>query len=213
MTSNRSSASPASGKKPGARAPLILASASPRRSALLRERGYAFHVAVPPFDEPDSLNPDLSPAQLAEALSYFKAKSVAALQTEGWVLGGDTVVALNRRIFGKPADRDDARAILTALAGTTHHVLTGVALVEVGTERRTVSHDVTAVTMRELTGNELEAYLDTNAWEGKAGAYGIQDHGDAFVTELEGSFTNVVGFPMELVTKMLGECGIEPAAP
>ncbi len=212
MHNDRSSASPITDKGAGKQPPLILASASPRRSSLLREQGYAFCVVPPPFDEPDSLNPNLSPAQLAEALSYFKAKSVAALRSDGWVLGGDTVVALNRRIFGKPGDRGDARSILSALAGTTHHVLTGVALVEVGTERRAVRHDTTAVTMRDLTEEELEAYLDTNAWEGKAGAYGIQDYGDAFVTEIEGSFTNVVGFPMELVTRMLGDWGIEPTS-
>jgi len=201
--------------KPGIEAgpSLVLASASPRRAALLREYGYAFDVVPPPLDEPQSLKPGLSPAQLAEALSYFKARSVAELRPASWVLGGDTVVALDRRIFGKPVDRDDAREILLAVSGTTHHVITGVALIEPGGGRRTVGHDETAVTMRRLADEELEAYLDTGAWKGKAGAYGIQDHGDAFVTNLVGSFTNVVGFPMELVTRMLRERGIAPVTP
>ena len=115
----------------------------------------------------------------------------------------DTIAALDGCVFGKPADRADAKHILNRLAGTTHEVITGVTLLDAVTGTRQIEHDVTRVTMKALSDDEIEAYLDTGAWEGKAGAYGIQDKGDAFVTRIEGSFSNVVGFPMELISAML----------
>lgn len=183
--------------------PLILASASPRRAALLHEYGYVFDVIEPPLEEPHSINRLLSPAQQAEALSYFKASCVAGPLERGLVLAGDTVAAIGQDLFGKPADREDARRILRRLAGTTHHVITGVTLLDAATSERRIEHATTAITMKPLSPEEVESYLATGAWMGKAGAYGIQDHGDAFVTKWEGSFSNVVGMPMELVTEML----------
>lgn len=189
------------------RAELILASQSPRRAELLRELGYEFRIVEPPLQEPERLPGDPSPAQLAEALAFFKARTVAEGLDRGVVLGGDTVVTMNGRLFGKPADRDDARRILTSLAGTTHDVITGVALFDVSNEARLIQHDRTAVIMKPLSEGEVEEYLDTDAWIGKAGAYGIQDRGDAFVLRIEGSFTNVVGLPVELVMRMLEAWG------
>ena len=182
---------------------LILASASPRRPALLREYGYTFEVIEPRLHEPDELAGNPTPEAQAEALSYFKARSAADVVNEGIILAADTVVALEDCQFGKPADRDDARRILQALTGTTHTVITGVTLLDAATGERLIQHDSTAVTMKPMTEAEMERYLDTGAWEGKAGAYGIQDRGDAFVERTEGSFTNVVGLPMELVSAML----------
>ncbi len=172
--------------------------------------GYDATVIVPPVDEPDQLGEGLSPAQLAEALAWFKAKSVAATLGSGVVIGGDTVVALGDQLFGKPTDRVDAGRIINTLAGTAHDVISAVALINAGTGDRLIRHDVTTVIMRPIPAEEVEAYLDTGAWAGKAGAYGIQDHGDAFVERIEGSFTNVVGFPMELVCDMLAQWGIKP---
>jgi septum formation protein len=120
---------------------------------------------------------------------------------DGSVLGGDTLVAaLDGRVFGKPVDRDDARRIISALAGTKHEVITGVTLVDVQRRIRMIHHAVTLVTMKPLAEAEIETYLDSDEWVGKAGAYGIQD----YVVGIDGSFTNVVGFPMELITEMLG---------
>lgn len=206
-------------KKPKEPARLILASASPRRAALMRERGYEFEVLVPPLDEPTANwqsakmpTRNAAPKRFAEALSYFKARSVASEVQRGLILAGDTVVALGGQLFGKPVDRDDARAILSAITGTTHEVITGVTLLDAASAdwhsasgRRMIRHDLTAVTMRAMSEREMEEYLDSGAWEGKAGAYGIQDRGDAFVTRIEGSFTNVVGLPMELLAEMLAE--------
>jgi septum formation protein len=193
--------------------PLILASGSPRRAELLRAQGFAVRIVQPPLHEPEELSDDIKPAAQAEALSYFKARSVRPLVKEGVIIGGDTVVTLAGRCFGKPADREDARRILENITGTTHQVITGVTLLDAATGRRRIEHDTTEVTMRRMTGEELAAYLDSGAWEGKAGAYGIQDRADAFVERIRGSFTNVVGLPMELLTRMLAEWGIEPARP
>jgi septum formation protein len=189
---------------------LVLASASPRRASLLREKGYVFDVITPPLEEPDHLAEKATPTERAEALSYFKARSVATLVRHGTVLSGDTIVSLGDDIFGKPVDRDDARRILGSLSGTTHEVITAVTLLDTASGGRVIRHDSTAVTMKAIAEADLEAYLDTGAWEGKAGAYGIQDRGDAFVTSIVGSFTNVVGLPMELVAEMLTAWGIEP---
>jgi len=176
---------------------------SPRRRELLSEHRLAVEVRAPTVDEPNELRADLTPVELAEALAYYKAAGVAATLHRGWVIGGDTVVAAENQIFGKPEDRNHAASIIAALAGTSHVVISGIAIIDAHTGRRQIAHDSTTIVMRELSEQEIETYLDTGAWEGKAGAYGIQDYGDAFVTEMRGSFTNVVGMPMELLLSML----------
>jgi len=192
------------------RPPLILASASPRRRDLLREYGYKAEIMPPPIPEPRWRASGLAPPAHAEAMSYFKAAAVANLQrsapgasSDRLILGADTVVALGPTILGKPTDRADAGRILRALAGTTHRVITGVTLLEPALRRRRIAHDTTTVAMRSLTEDEVNGYLDSDDWIGKAGAYGIQDRGDAFVEHIDGSFTNVVGLPMELLARML----------
>lgn len=189
---------------------LVLASASPRRASLLTSYGYAFDVLHPPIDEPDHMGLTVPTASQAEALSYFKARSVQALVDEGIIIGADTIAVAGTRTYGKPVDRDDARAILLALVGTTHEVVTGVTLLNAETGRRLIQHEATAVTMRPMTNAQIEEYLDGKAWVGKAGAYGIQDHGDTFVERIHGSYTNIVGLPMELLGRMLAEWGCFP---
>lgn len=178
----------------------------------MREHGYPVEIIAPPLREPGPLPGDLTPTQQAEAVSYFKAQSVARGLNEGWILAGDTIAALKGRIFGKPVDREDAKNILAALSGTTHEVITGVTLLDAATGARLIDHDVTTVTMKAMPDAELAAYLATDGWRGKAGAYGIQDRGDAFIERIDGSFTNVVGFPMELVSRMLSQWGLEAHA-
>lgn len=179
---------------------LILASASTRRRELLAQAGLSFEVIAPTLPELRDLM-ELAPAHQAEALAYFKARTVYDADPACWVLGADTLVALDLQILGKPRDRDHAREILSALAGTRHQVITGVALL--GPDRRLIASDTTFVTMRKLSAREMNDYLDSNQWAGKAGAYGIQEIADRFVEKLEGSFSNVMGLPMELVTRML----------
>ena len=190
---------------------LILASGSPRRRELLTQAGYRFEVIVPPSGEPDNLSCDTSPEARAEALSYFKARSVANLLDDGLIVAADTVVALGDEVYGKPVDIEDARRILGCLAGTTHRVITGLTLLDARSQRRMIKHDVTTVHMRPMPDDVVERYLGSHEWRGKAGAYGIQDGGDAFVERLEGSFANVVGLPMELLGDALTAWGVTPS--
>jgi septum formation protein len=190
----------------------ILASDSPRRRQLLREAGYDFRVVSPPWPEPRAEDMNRTPDQFAQASSYYKACSVASLVRSSVILAADTVVARGGRIFGKPADRDQAREILLSLAGTTHEVITGVTVLEPRSGRRIITMDRTGVTMRRMSDQELDEYLSSGEWRGKAGAYGIQDIGDRFIERINGSFSNVVGLPMELVTDLLERFDIRPAA-
>lgn len=163
-----------------------------------------FEVIPSPLDEPAGRWRLLSPQQVAQSLAYFKARSVWADHPRAWVLGADTIVVAGGQILGKPADRDHAREILTLLAGTRQSVITGVCLLGPRGQRR-IECETTFVTMRAATPAEIEAYLDSGEWQGKAGAYAIQETGDRFVQSVEGSFSNVVGLPMELVTRMLND--------
>ncbi len=183
--------------------PIILASQSPRRSALLAEAGIAFEAVSPKFDEPPTVALHESPAAFAESVSYYKAASVADEYPDRVILGADTVVAIGNQMYGKPVDVEDARRILTELLGATQEVITGVTLFWPARDRRLICHDVTYVTMRAMSARELDEYLAGGDWEGKAGAYGIQGEADRFVERCEGSYSNVVGLPVELVQRMI----------
>lgn len=186
---------------------LILASASPRRSALLAEGGYAFDVRPAEVREDLPAESD-RPAEEAERLALAKALAAAEGGERGrWVLGADTVVVLGRQVLGKPAHAADAKRILRSLSGTRHAVITGVALVQCGTGRRLVRHATTWVRMRRISEEEIRRYVATGSSHGKAGAYAVQEGADRYVEEMDGSFTNVVGLPMELLAEMLTEIG------
>ena len=111
------------------------------------------------------------------------------------------------RIFGKPENADDARRIISTLAGTEHEVITGIALLDTASYHRRIRHARTKVRMRPMPPEALNEYIASRAWAGKAGAYGIQDHDDAFIECIEGSFSNVVGLPMELFADTLTQMG------
>lgn len=185
---------------------LVLASASPRRRELLSRLGVPFEVVTSGADE--SAPAGVPPDEVARLVARRKAESVARTRDDA-VLGADTiVVASDGEILGKPADAADARRILRKLSGTTHRVVTGVCLAtERGTRFETGS-DSTSVTMRPLTDAEIEAYVASGESYDKAGAYAIQETGDRFVVSVDGSFTNVVGLPLELVGTMLAAAGI-----
>ena len=183
---------------------LVLASSSPRRRDLMGEAGYDFDVVAPPLHEPDEPVEHLTPTQLAEALAYFKARAVSDLHPGRLVLGADTVVATDDHVLGKPADEAEARQMLESVSGTRHAVITGVALLT-GETHRLIASDVTYVTMRQMTEQEIADYVASGEWMGKAGAYAIQETADRFVDSIEGSFTNIVGLPMELVERMISE--------
>lgn len=177
---------------------LVLASSSPRRRQLLAAAGFALEVAACPLPEPD---PDRfsSPEEYAVHTAWRKARHIAeqrANQPPRWILAADTVVTVGDQVLGKPIDRADAERILRALHGADHAVITGVALWIPNLDIMLTLAGVSRLAMRTMTESELRDYLDGGAWEGKAGAYGLQ-HNDPFITRCQGSFTNVVGLPME----------------
>ena len=186
---------------------LILASGSPRRRQLLEQIGLTFVVRSSDVDE--SVSPGLTPAQVVESLSARKGEAVAAEAAPGdLVLSADTVVALDGAILGKPRDRAEAEAMLTALSGRTHQVYTGVTLLQDG--RRLTEHEVTAVTFRPLSPGEIAAYVSTGEPMDKAGAYGIQGLGALLVERLEGDYFNVMGLPLCRLGEMLARFGVRP---
>lgn len=185
---------------------LILASKSPRRQSLLREAGYEFVIDPADIDE-SIFPPSLPPDGLALFLAAAKALAVSARHPGDVTLGADTVVALGAAWLSKPADAGDARRMLQMLSGTTHQVITGVCVQSAAREFRQTQVVISHVQMRPMTEQEIDAYIAGGEWQGKAGAYGIQD-ADPFVTRTSGSHTNIVGLPMETVTEMLEKAGI-----
>ena len=189
---------------------LVLASASPRRRDLLTELGVAFSVRAAAVDETPP--PRAAPDAAAREIAQRKALAVLADAPGATVLAADTiVVAADGEFLGKPADAADARRMLGKLSGTTHRVVTGVCLAKSGAAPQTLS-ETTAVTMRPLTPAEIDAYVASGECFDKAGAYAIQESGDRFVTRVDGSWTNVVGLPMEPVVRMLRGAGVETRA-
>lgn len=190
---------------------LILASRSPRRQQLLAEAGYEFEVCPSGVDESPPL-PGESPAAYAMRLAYEKAAAVVARVSTGLVLACDTVVACGGEIFGTPVDKTDAERILKALRGKRHHVITGVCLWDRGSDRAQVRAATTIVEMDALSDAQLEEYLASGQWEGKAGAFGYQDR-LGWVRIVEGSESNVVGLPLELLAEMLAFFDPEATGP
>lgn len=186
---------------------LILASASPRRRELLSAAGLRFRVCVSSVDE--SIDPRTPPQAAALELAERKARAVAQ-QLAGHelrVLAADTIVALDDgRMLGKPADADEARAMLRSLSNTRHRVITGVCALALPSGRLALGFERTLVRMRTITPLEIEAYVASEEWRDKAGGYAIQETADRFVLGLEeGGFDNVVGLPVALAQRLLAE--------
>ena len=185
---------------------IILASSSPRRRQLLREDGIEFMAVDPPVCEPAGNVGNLPPGQLAEAMAYFKARSESDMFPDSIVLGADTVVSSGRgRIMGKASDSGHARQMLHELSGTRHAVITALAMLH-PRKKRMIASQTTYVTMKPLTSEQIDNYLTSGQWRDKAGAYAIQRIPDDFIDSIEGSFTNVVGLPLELVRRMSNLC-------
>ena len=181
---------------------LILASRSPRRRELLAAAGYSFEVRPPAHAIEDGPARGETPAQLVARLAAEKAADVAGRVERGLILGCDTVVECRDQILEKPSGEDDARRMLAALRGREHRVYSGVCLREQPGGEADVRVDVTTLRMDALTDQQIEAYLASGAWRGKAGAFGYQDR-LGWVHVVEGSESNVVGLPLELLAKML----------
>ena len=172
---------------------MILASGSPQRSAILEQLGVDFRVEVPEVDEVV----DGDPHEVVLENALLKARAVGG----DTVLGADTAVVLDGRIFGKPADRPAAERFLIALSGRSHQVMTGIAVVDRGEERSDVA--VTQVRFRELGPAELDWYLSTGEWRERAGGYAIQGRGAALVEAIEGDYLNVVGLPVAALLRLM----------
>ncbi|MCE9581148.1 MAG: Maf family protein [Planctomycetes bacterium] len=184
---------------------LILASASPRRAELLRGLGVEFEVVPSEVDEVEGGR--LAPSEVALTNAARKAMRLAESHADALILGADTVVALGGRLFGKPADNRVAAEMLSALSGKTHEVITGVCLLRRSAGDIELFAETTLVTFRPLTPAAIAGYLAKVPVLDKAGAYAIQERGDELVREIAGSFTNVVGLPVERVREALSVRG------
>jgi len=185
--------------------PLLLASTSPQRRAILEQLGLPFDVVAPRYDEQgaEGASGRVDPVELARVHAQGKARSVSGAAGARPVVGVDTAVVVEGLAFGKPADAAEAATMLERLSGATHEVVSGLCLVTPGWE--VVDHEVTRVSVRELTPRDIAAYVGAGEWLGRAGAYAIQGRGAALVTRIEGDYLNVVGLPAALLVRILAD--------
>ena len=184
---------------------IILASGSPRRRELLAGLGWNFEVIPPQVDE-KKIDGE-PPAELVKRLAEEKASSVASRFLGNWVLGADTVVALEGRILGKPNSEGEAAEMIAELSGRTHSVFTGVALIAPD-GRKLINAEETRVTFRPLEKEDILAYIALGESMDKAGAYAIQERGTLLAERIDGCYFNVVGLPLFRVSQMFAEMGI-----
>lgn len=185
--------------------PLVLASASPRRLDLLRQVGLV-PSEIFPAEIDETAHPRELPRELARRLAEAKARAVAALRPDAFVLGADTVVAVGRRILGKAESAEEAARFLTLLSGRGHKVLGGVCVLAPG-GRAAIRVVVTSVAFKRLSDPEIADYVAGEEWRGKAGAYAIQGMAARFVRQIGGSYTNIVGLPLFETVQMLTGLG------
>ena len=175
--------------------PLILASGSPRRLVLLRGLGVEFNVV--PSDAGEVHSEQLTATEASQLNAYRKAREVAKKFPDALVLGADTLVYLGGKLMGKPADMEEAYWMLKQLQGRTHEVVTGVCLIHLRGHRQKIFAESTSVRFRPLDPEQINDYLARIDPLDKAGAYAIQEHGDEIVDDIKGSYSNVVGLPLE----------------
>mgnify|MGYP000061584076 CR=1 FL=1 len=185
---------------------LILASASPRRRELLKILGLDFEVIPSQVEEKITAK---EPTLIVTSLAEQKARDVAKRVKEGLVIGADTIVTLEGTILGKPKSKEEAAKMLSMLSGKEHHVITGVALIDVTSQKSLVDYELTKVFFRDLTAEEIESYVRTNEGFDKAGAYAIQGIGSLLVKGIEGCYFNVVGLPLTKIYLLLKNFGID----
>jgi septum formation protein len=180
---------------------LILASASPRRAELLRSAGIDFTAQAADLHEQRESGE--SPLDYSRRLARDKARTIAALRPQAFVLGADTDVCVDDRILGKPRDRAEAADMLRLLSGRWHEVTTGVCLISPGGADEEIAHETTRVQFSRLTEQEIAAYVATGEPMDKAGAYAIQGWAARWILRIEGDYSNVVGLPVALVYRLL----------
>lgn len=192
--------------------PLTLASASPRRAAMLREAGYDFTITPAPIDEAAIDLTGLSPRSAAVELAHRKARAVADITETGFVLAADTLIALGDTIIGKPKSAGDARSILTRLTAEPHEVITAVCIVVAQTGGEHAFVETVAVRIDPIDPRELDAYVASDAWQGKAGGYNLAELRDVWSFHVDGDPTAVVGLPMARLARELREFVTDIAA-
>lgn len=185
---------------------IVLASASPRRKELLEQIGLQFVIESSNHDE--QVNPDLSPHELAKSLSLEKAQVVAKNHTDAIIIAADTFIVLGDKILGKPETDSEAREMLTILNGKAHLVITGFTILDTDGTKAITDSVETTVHMRDMSREDIEAYIATKEPIGKAGAYAIQGLGGVIVERIEGDYSNVVGLPLNAVADSLKEFGV-----
>lgn len=186
--------------------PLVLASTSPRRKELLALLQVPFEVVDPKFDE--RIHAEIPPESQAWTFALGKAQSCARQHAGSLILGSDTLIALGETILGKPTDRAQASAMLRRLRGRDHRIYTAVALYDPARNLQDVGVDIVQVWMKPFSDADLEAYLESGEWQGKAGAYSIQGRGGSFIERIEGDFTAAVGLPLRLTASLLKKHGL-----
>ena len=183
---------------------IILASQSPRRRALLAEAGYEFEVCPPLEGAEGGSGVEEAVAETVARLALQKGASVAPGVAKGLVLSCDTLAECAGRVLGKPSDREEAAEMLHWLSGQPHRVWTGVCLWRRPDDHRLLDYDCTELQMATISDQQLEEYLESGQWEGKAGAFGYQD-GLPWIEIVSGSPSNVVGLPLELLERMISK--------
>lgn len=191
---------------PEAGTQVILASASPRRAEILKTLGLSFQV-VPSGASEDPLEGE-APADYVIRVARAKAAGVAAALASGLVIGADTIVVVDGRSIGKPADVEEARGMLRMLSGRWHAVMTGVAVRDAATGREVAEHEKTLVRFREISEAEIDEYVATGEPLDKAGAYAIQGRAMLFIDEIAGNYHNVVGLPPTVLARMFKRFGV-----
>jgi nucleoside triphosphate pyrophosphatase len=187
---------------------LVLASCSPRRAALLSEGGFKFEIASPRVAE--KFDAALTLRELTLWNAIRKGMSIAQMRPDAVVLAADTLVAMENQVIGKPADLNEAAQMLGRLSGRTHEVCSAVAIYQQTSGRSDVFHDVSRVRFHRLSSATIKNYLAKVGPLDKAGAYAAQGSGAEIIAKIEGSFTNVVGLPMEKTVAALAKFGVRP---
>jgi septum formation protein len=180
---------------------LILASQSPRRREILEK--YSIELEICKSESEEVIRTDEKPEQIAMGLAFQKAYEVANKYEEDIVLGADTIVVLNEEVLGKPKNYEDAKLMLNKLSGKKHSVITGFCLINLSTGKKHVDYVETEVYFKDLTDAKIQRYLETKEYADKAGSYGIQGLGELLVERINGSYSNVVGLPIEKIAEVL----------
>lgn len=178
---------------------IILASKSPRRKEMLGK--YIDDLTIETMEVEEHVLEEFSPQVNVMSLAFEKAKPIAELHPNDIVIGADTIVVYDGKIMGKPTDRTDAFNMLKLLSGVTHEVYSGFSILS--GDRKVLGYDISQVSFKDLTDEEIEAYLDTDEYIDKAGAYGIQGYGEVLVKTISGHFENIVGLPISVIYDVL----------